>query len=310
MVILLLLLLSGLTPFLAAADEFCDNLKVLAATLPENTSSSPVHFAAASFGQAPNVAYTLALCRGDILNDTACGECVASLFQIFLNVAPCYKAVSYYGDCIFVYSANDILAPSNNTGGNGDGTRPFERWNERNVTGDVPLVRGLIRKLLVQTVEKAASTTPRRFATGAMDTGTTFPTVHSLAQCTPDLSSGDCLACLRRLLGMVNSTMSHRIGGQMGVTRCYFRYETTQFYKGEPMLRLGAPEPPPSAPTLTKQKSRLWVIPTVVVPVAGAAFLFCFAFYACRLAKRRKGMVFSYRRNTPIFFFAIEVISL
>ncbi|KAK1604049.1 hypothetical protein QYE76_027722 [Lolium multiflorum] len=117
MVILLLLLLSGLTPFLAAADEFCDNLKVLAATLPENTSSSPVHFAAASFGQAPNVAYTLALCRGDILNDTACGECVASLFQIFLNVAPCYKAVSYYGDCIFVYSANDILAPSNNTGG-------------------------------------------------------------------------------------------------------------------------------------------------------------------------------------------------
>jgi hypothetical protein len=44
-IITLLLLLSGLAPFQAAADVLCDNLKVVTATLPRNTSSLPVYFA-------------------------------------------------------------------------------------------------------------------------------------------------------------------------------------------------------------------------------------------------------------------------
>nr|TKW30895.1 hypothetical protein SEVIR_2G068200v2 [Setaria viridis] len=36
----------------------------------------------------------------------------------------------------------------------------------------------------------------------------------SLAQCMPDLSAGDCQACLQRLLGTVNSTMVLRMGGK------------------------------------------------------------------------------------------------
>jgi hypothetical protein len=103
-------------------------------------------------------------------------------------------------------------------------------------------------------VEKAANATPIRFATGVMDSGTSFPKVYSLSQCTPDLSAGDCLACLRRLLGMINSTMALRMGGQMGVVRCYFRFEASKFYEGEPMLALGPPSPPPT-PNEHKSKS-------------------------------------------------------
>ncbi|XBI35426.1 hypothetical protein VPH35_121107 [Triticum aestivum] len=254
MAIILLLLLSCLTPFQeAAADAFCDNVKVLAATLPNKTSSSPVHFATATVGQAPDIVYALALCRGDILNDTACAQSVAKTFDLVRNATPpdlgCYPAVSYYTDSILLYSFNDILAPSiytNSTGDENGGNPPFERWNVKNVTGDVPLVAGLIRELLVETVEKAASATPRRFATGVMDSGTTFPMVYSLAQCTPDLSTGDCLACLNHLLGLINSTMSLRMGGQMGVIRCYFRYEASPFYQGQPMISLGPPAPTPT----------------------------------------------------------------
>ncbi|TKV94601.1 hypothetical protein SEVIR_9G305800v4 [Setaria viridis] len=295
--VLLLVLTILLTPFPAAADVFCDNLKRVAATLPKNTSSSPVHFATTSFGQAPDIVYALALCRGDVLDDTTCGDCVANTFDK-IGTPPgqeCYKFASNYGDaCTLAYSVDNVLVPYNSTGENGD-TMHLERWNEKNVTGDVRLIAGLIHELLLETVEKAASTAPRRFATGIADSGTTFPPVYSLAQCTPDLSAGDCLVCLRRLLGMVNSTMALRMGGQIHVIRCSFRYEMSPFYNSQPMLRLGRSSPPAPAPTPTtvakhrRHMSNLWAIPIVVVPLAAAAFL-CFIFYSPLFRRYRKAM--------------------
>jgi hypothetical protein len=251
-IILLLLLLSSFTPFQGAAQSavFCDNVKAVASTLPNKTSSSPVHFATATVGQAPDVVYALALCRGDILDDSTCANCITNTFQFMSNATPadvqCFEGGSFYADCILVYNGKNILAaPLSTVGEYDDGVPPFERWNVKNVTGDVPLITGLIHQLLVETVEKAASSTPRRFATGVVDSNTNFPRVYSLAQCTPDLSSGDCLSCLNRLLGMINSTMALRMGGQMGVIRCYFRYDASQFYQGKPMISLGPASPAP-----------------------------------------------------------------
>ncbi|CAN6288599.1 unnamed protein product [Urochloa humidicola] len=300
-VVLLFFLVGGLTltPFPAAGDV-CDNIKQVAATLPKNTSSSPLHFATTTFGQAPDAVYALALCRGDVLNDTACGECVAATFAKIFNwtLSPgqeCFTAVSYFGGpCILVYNTDDFL---NATAAANGGDAPFELWNDKNITGgDASLIVGLKQELLERTVETAAGAAPRRFATGVADSGTTFPPVYSLAQCTPDMSAGDCLACLRRLLGMVNSTMALRMGAQIHVIRCYFRYETYLFYDSQPMLRLGpssaqAPAPTTSPTTVAKHKrhmSKLWVIPIVVVPVAAAAFL-CFIFYSPWFRRYRKG---------------------
>ncbi|CAN6294065.1 unnamed protein product [Urochloa humidicola] len=299
----LLLVLASLTPFPAAADVFCDNLKQVTATLPKNASSSPVHFATATFGQAPDTIYALTLCRGDILDNAACGDCVASTLNMISRATPppsqeCYKIAFYYGDaCSVAYSVYDsVLAPYNNSvGQNGDDMR-LEWWNERNVTGDVRLIVSLNWELLEKTVENAAGEAPRRFATGVADSGTTFPPVYSLAQCTPDLSAGDCLACLKRLLGGVNSTMAMRMGGQVHVTRCYFRYETYRFYDSQPMLRLGPSSPPAPAPTPTTQgkhkrrTSKLWAIPIVAVPLVAAGAFLCFIFYSPWFKRYRKGM--------------------
>ncbi|XP_044445125.1 putative receptor-like protein kinase At4g00960 [Triticum aestivum] len=261
-VVLLLLLLA---PFLAAADMLCDNLKAALVTLPNNTSSSPVRFATAAFGRAPDIVYAFTIFRGDIVgvisNQSYCRECVSNMTDKVLNAAPqqCYNGTYHdYGDrCILVYSTDDIIAPP--SGENGGDDTPVERWNDKNVTGDadeVRLITGLIRELLVQTVEKAASAAPMRFATGIMDSGTTFPMVRSLAQCRPDASTVDCLACLRRLLGVVNATMSLRMGAQINAIRCYFRYEAYRFYGGEATLRLTPPPAPSLAPTPAKRKSK------------------------------------------------------
>ena len=82
--------------------------------------------------------------------------------------------------------------------------------------------------------------------------------MYSLVQCTPDLSAGDCQACLRRLLGTVNSTMALRMGGRIYVIRCYFRYEAYLFYDSPTMIRVGPSSAPPPAltPTSPGHKSK------------------------------------------------------
>uniref|UniRef100_A0A453A6N2 Gnk2-homologous domain-containing protein n=1 Tax=Aegilops tauschii subsp. strangulata TaxID=200361 RepID=A0A453A6N2_AEGTS len=228
-------------------------------------------------------------------NESYCRECVRNMTDKVLNAAPreqCYKDTYHdYGDrCILVYSRDDIIAPP--SGENGGDDTPAERWNDKNVTGDVDdvrLITSLTRELLVQTVEKAASAAPRRFATGIMDSGTTFPMVRSLAQCRPDASTVDCLACLRRLLGVVNATMSLRMGAQINAIRCYFRYEAYRFYGGEATLRLTPPPAPSLAPTPAKRRSmsKLWAIPIVILLLAAAAFL-CFIFCSRRITRKRR----------------------
>ncbi|KAF7076536.1 hypothetical protein CFC21_081170 [Triticum aestivum] len=299
--ILLLLLLAP--PSLVAADDYCDNVKAVGAILSKNASASPVHFASATFGQVHDVVSALALCGGDILDGSACAGCITSWFdKQAVNTTQCARVGSNYRDCIIAYggaAANILGAPSNATGGSGDNTPPFEDWSVRNVSvsggaGGVPLVVGLTRELLVATSEKAAVTAPSRYATGVMDfqSVTTYPRVYSQARCTPDLPADECSACLRRLLGMVNSTMSLRMGGQMGVTRCYFRYDAFQFYSGQPLLSLPAPASA-AAPTPNKsRRSMLWVIPVVVVPLITAAFLLFICYY-----RRRKGSRYARKKR-------------
>jgi len=258
--IVLLLVLGGITLFpRATADVFCHNLKQVAATLPKNTASSPSHFATNVFAHAPDVVYALAFCRGDVVNDTTCGECVATTFDaINSTLSPaqqlqCYRAAYYYGGgCSLVYSVDDILSSSNTTGGNNNGN-----WSTNNISGDtddVALTGGLLNELLVKTIQTAASTTPGRFTTGVMDS----PTIvfYSMAQCTPDLSDSKCLACLTRLLGTLNFTMTLRMGGQLHVIRCFFRYESYKFYDSKPILHLGRPSAPTPVTAPVKHKSK------------------------------------------------------
>ncbi|XP_062200411.1 cysteine-rich receptor-like protein kinase 10 [Phragmites australis] len=278
-----------------ANGTYQSNLAFLAATLPINASSSPQLFATATAGQAPNMVYALALCRGDITNVTACSACVADSFQYAQQMCPFHKgAAVYYDDCLLGFSGNNILAPSNNI--TQDNSTLFQYWNQQTIAGDPALVTADVRELLTQTAQEAAGTA-RRFATTFMDASSSaIPTLYSLAQCTPDLSAADCLACLQRIIGLVNATTSVRVGGRILLLRCNIRFEAFMFYYGQPMKRITpssiAPAPPVPAPTTNKRLgSRPWVITLFVAPPL-AVVAFCFIFY-CRWRRRRyrKGKV-------------------
>ena len=55
-------------------------MRPLAATLPKNASASRTLFAIGSVSSVPDIAYALALCRGDT-NASACEACVGTTFQ-------------------------------------------------------------------------------------------------------------------------------------------------------------------------------------------------------------------------------------
>jgi len=246
-----------------ANGTYQSNLAFLAATLPSNTSSSPQLFATATAGQAPgDVVYALALCRGDLTSNlTECSACVNGSFQYAQRMCPNAKAASVYDDdCLVGYSSDNILVPAYNV--TRDMSTLFNYWNNAATTpgGNATQVAADVKDLLTQTAQQAAAR-PSRFVTAYMDASSTaIRTLYSLAQCTPDLSAGDCLACLRRLVDMVNSTMALRMGAQIHVIRCYFRYEAYQFYDSQPMLRLGPVPAPAPTPTILAKHNRKYMV--------------------------------------------------
>ncbi|AQK80287.1 Putative DUF26-domain receptor-like protein kinase family protein [Zea mays] len=256
-----------------ANSTYQSNLASLAAALPANTSTSPQLFATATAGQSPDAVYALALCRGDTAsssNLTGCAACVKNSFAYAQRTCPHAKAASVYDDdCLLGFSSSDILIPANNM------STLFQYWNPASIPGgDASMVSADVKDLLTQTARAAASS-PRRFATAFMDaSGSSIPTLYSLAQCTPDLSAGDCLACLQRLVSLLNATTSVRLGGRVLVLRCNFRFENMMFYDGAPTTRVttpsssGPPAPPFPAPTTTDKRAagtKPWVVAVSVL---------------------------------------------
>ncbi|KAL6642583.1 hypothetical protein ACP70R_020764 [Stipagrostis hirtigluma subsp. patula] len=286
-----------------ANGTYSSNLARIAATLPSNASTSPDLFATAAVGQAPDVAYALALCRGGLANATAaCRDCVAASFRDAQQGCPNGKtATVFYEDCLLGYSGDDdILAPASATEED-DGTL-FQTWNPANIFGDAGVVSADVHGLLNGTAQYAAAAAAR-FATAFMDsTSSAIPTLYSMAQCTPDLSAGDCLACLRRIVGMVNATTSVRLGGRIYVLRCNFRFEAFMFYEGPPMQRISpasaSPATPVPAPAAKKLGSKPWVIAVSVAAPLAVAIFCCFIFY--RRWLKRKGKVRFRTKSTDI----------
>ncbi|KAL6893688.1 hypothetical protein ACP4OV_007786 [Aristida adscensionis] len=273
------------------------NLDAVSAALPRNASSSPALFATAAQGAAGPAAdrlFALTLCRGDV-GAAACLGCVAGAFEYARATCPYDKEVAVlYDDCFLYFSGDDFLRTTANVG-------QITLYNTQNATAgdDDPAGAGAVftrqvRALLNGTARWAAYSSPTRFATARIYNGSVavpVPTMYALTQCTPDLSPGDCWACLEDLVG--KSPLSGRtIGARIAGVRCNYRYENYAFYRGEPMLNMGTPPPPPPATQATDdgrrrsgKKRKLRTVYIVVPIVAMFLCVFCFGW----VRRLRKG---------------------
>ncbi|KAK1670783.1 hypothetical protein QYE76_058942 [Lolium multiflorum] len=233
-----------------ANSTYQSNLAVLVAALPSNVSSSQQLFATATAGHSPDAVYALALCR-DFANAAWCADCVNASFQHAQQTCPYHRsAIVYYEydsaqqpGCVLGYSGDDaFLSPATSLTENGT---LFQSWNEQNISSDARIVAAHVHELLTVTAQDAAADMTRRLSSVVMDS---VPMLYSLAQCTPDLSADDCLACLQRLIAMFNATTSVRLGGRIFVLRCNIRFETFMFFD-QPMRRISPSSISPAPPT-------------------------------------------------------------
>ena len=240
-----------------ANSTYQRNLARLAAALPRNASASPALFAKGSVGAVPDIAYALALCRGDAANATACGACVATAFQDAQQLCAFAKdAAVYYDACYLRFSNRNFLGDTASNGGE------LILMNALNVSSPVGAFDAAVRGLLNAAGGYAANSS-RRFATGEGAFDAANPTIYGLAQCTPDMSPADCRSCLGDVFGLIPQYLSGRQGGRVLGVRCNFRYEVYPFFTGGPSLRLPAPSspPPPALPP-----AQVNVTPTATPP--------------------------------------------
>ncbi|KFK28891.1 hypothetical protein AALP_AA7G061600 [Arabis alpina] len=158
----------------------------------------------------------------------------------------------------------------------------------------------LVSLTLNQAALEAASNSRKFYATKANWTG--IQTLYVMAQCTPDLTTADCLSCLQQ---SINGMPLNKVGGRLLWPSCLSRYELYPFYNDTdprtPQVQLASPPSPisiPSSPPRISFSSPRYgkggnpsvIIIAVVVPIT-AAFLLFIAVFIFR-AKRKKRTVY------------------
>ncbi|KAJ3695987.1 hypothetical protein LUZ60_001364 [Juncus effusus] len=274
-----------------ANSTYQTNLNVLLSSLTKNVTSSATKFGFASgtIGSVPYQISGLVLCRGDV-NSSACSSCVTQATQDVQNLCPYTReATIYYDFCLLRYSDQHFLTSTQNS-------QEVYMWNTQNITGSKTRFDNIVNYLMNSTSEYASNNNSIKFGTGLMTNSTdNFPTIYSLAQCTPDSSNSVCLSCLQDLIGQMPKWFSGREGGRILGWRCNLRFEIYSFYSGVSMLKLTPPEnitpaPAPSlfppVPTTGGKKNDTSKILAIVIPI-GVAFIVVLSLCVCFMRRRK-----------------------
>ncbi|KAK1422679.1 hypothetical protein QVD17_17965 [Tagetes erecta] len=217
-------------------DSFETNLEGALARLP-NTNSG-YGFFNSSFGQNPDTAYAIALCRGDT-DLGSCQSCVNnSIVKIRETCPNQMEASGYYDNCMIYYSNYNTLGDYNMN------TFVLE-YMVINATNAAGLFGDVLRLLLGNLTFEAASGGELKYASG------TFPrskgsVIYGVVQCTPDLSDVQCSGCLNLAVAQLLGDCCHiKMGVRMLSPKCNIRYEDYLFYED---VRFSLPVPHAQSP--------------------------------------------------------------
>ncbi|XP_078432500.1 cysteine-rich receptor-like protein kinase 10 isoform X2 [Wolffia australiana] len=265
-----------------AGSVFQTNLESLVLSLTSSTPSTG--FAKDTIGEAPNVVYGLASCRGDLGFDD-CRKCLSNATNDAKFYCPGNRgAVLFYDLCQLRYSDRDFFGTSTGV--------EFFAWNIYNVS-DLVLFNRRLGGILDDLTVKAASSV-RRFAAGYVDYNE-FQRLYALVQCTADLSARTCEDCLRGGIGQIPTCCNAKQGARIVSRSCRVQYELFSFFNESAVA--GAPPPPsppvgsslapaesPDAQEKTNRRT------TVIVAVAASVFaVVAFsAFMALCIRRRRR----------------------
>lgn len=192
-------------------NTFQANLNTLFSSL--NARSPISNFYNTTAGDGADRAYGLYMCEGDLSSDD-CRSCVEAATAGVLQSCPSNRqGIIWYDYCQMRFSDNDFFGVKD--------VRGFPMSNPDATVYNPSLPLGVLSRL----VEDAPSRRPLKFATNASVTDG----VYALAQCTDDLSSGDCRECLETILQNIRDCCSSAQGYRYLAPACWVRYEATPF---------------------------------------------------------------------------------
>ncbi|XP_044318716.1 cysteine-rich receptor-like protein kinase 10 [Triticum aestivum] len=271
-----------------ASDAFGANVARLTAELPINGSTSPSLYASAAIGTSSDKVFALALCRGDITDASTCSGCLDNAFQQLRALCAGERDATFYHDlCTLRYSGEDFLGrPEDNSpviNAMDVNRSTFAAWDSGNATSRsffLSLVGTLFGEMAMY---GSYNSTVRRFASAVMYVNPQLPTVYGLAQCTPDLSPGQCWHCFQGLQEQTRQWYDGREGGRIIGIRCNIRYESYQFYDGMADVRIGLQGGSSSPTESNGSKHRK----TLIILLCVSITVFCSVLVCCLLLMRR-----------------------
>ncbi|KAJ8761669.1 hypothetical protein K2173_004445 [Erythroxylum novogranatense] len=268
------------------------NLNSLLSSLSSNSTNSTQYylngFYNTSAGRNPHEVYGLFLCRGDASTEE-CRDCVATATRNIIQSCPVQQgAIVWYDYCLLRYENDDFFT----TVDADDSRRTVILVNVIDVT-EVTRFNALVTTNLNQAASEAAAAPSgsKRFA--VTKNSSDFGDLYTLAQCTPDLSRGDCNRCLQIAIGQ---NPGGKRGGRVLKPSCNVRYELYPFYNKTfapaptPSPHVPPPSPPPPTPISSEGKSSLSAVTVVaiVVPISVFAVLFCIGYLFLKRRARKK----------------------
>ncbi|KAK0579373.1 hypothetical protein LWI29_025298 [Acer saccharum] len=183
-------------------------------------------------GEIPDRVYSNYICRFDFSPET-CRNCVNDATKnIVEKCNGTQEAVLWYPTCTVRYSYRNFFSTL-------ELVPIIYAWTAGNITR--PAQFAMILNQTFNDLIERAPLNPSKYAIHE-DNISDFERLYSLAQCTEDLSTEDCGACLKAAFDRVTAdSVQGKQGGRVLIPSCFIRYELFRFY-GDPYV-VGSPGP-------------------------------------------------------------------
>ncbi|OEL36833.1 L-type lectin-domain containing receptor kinase IX.1 [Dichanthelium oligosanthes] len=223
-------------------SQYQKNLADLLSRLPKAAGDDNGWFYTGTAG-APGAdqVFGLIMCYAD--NSAAqCLECLAGAPAGITKVCPGSRNVSAaYDACVLRYSDTNFFSVANPS-------KAFYVW----WTGS-PLDNATLddaRSSLMNQLAKTAADSPLLIANGSAPYAGSSQEIYGLAQCTRDLTAGQCTWCLTTYIGQLRESFPNNIGGSIKGYSCYVRYMIGAFDitlppRRPPLTQSSSPPPSP-----------------------------------------------------------------
>lgn len=203
---------------ITTTNAFRFNLRTLLSSLSSNATGDTQFYNTTVTGlDSSESVYGLFICWGDVPSQL-CHQCVENgTQQLSSDCSSSRQAVIWYEECMVRFSNRFFFSTMD--------TRPrFGLSNNVNISTN----QGSFMSLMFSTVTETANEAARhpigvkKFATREA-TISELKTLYCLAQCTPDLSPGDCRTCLSGAIGDLPWCCEGRKGGRVLYPSCNVR---------------------------------------------------------------------------------------